>query len=150
MIAQLPEDMQAAIQYATETGDYSRPEYQKAEDMYMAFHCGGAPDENTPECLTRPKKSGREAYITAWGPNEFTPLGTLKDYDVTEQLKDIKAPALIINGGNDLCTPYIAKYMYDRIPNARWELFRTCRHMCFVEDTEKYIAILKDWLSQND
>lgn len=150
MIAQLPEDMQAAIQYATETGDYSRPEYQKAEDMYMVFHCGDAPDENAPECLTRPKKSGREAYITAWGPNEFTPLGTLKDYDVTEQLKDIKAPALIINGGNDLCTPYIAKYMYDRIPNARWELFRTCRHMCFVEDTEKYIAILKDWLSQND
>ena len=150
MIAQLPEDMQAAIQYATETGDYSRPEYQKAEDMYMIFHCGDTLDENAPECLTRPKKSGREAYITAWGPNEFTPLGTLKDYDVTEQLKDIKAPALIINGGNDLCTPYIAKYMYDRIPNARWELFRTCRHMCFVEDTEKYIAILKDWLSQND
>ena len=150
MIAQLPEDMQEAIQYATETGDYSRPEYQKAEDMYMAFHCSGAPDENAPECLTRPKKSGREAYITAWGPNEFTPLGTLKDYDVTEQLKDIEAPTLIINGGNDLCTPYIAKYMYDRIPNARWELFRTCRHMCFVENTEKYIAILKDWLNQND
>ena len=42
------------------------------------------------------------------------------------------------------------QYMYDRIPNARWELFRTCRHMCFVENTEKYIAILKDWLNQND
>lgn len=150
MIAQLPEDMQAAIQFATETGDYSSPEYQKAEDMYMTFHCSSVPDENAPKCLTRPRKSGGEAYITAWGPNEFTPLGTLKDYDVTEQLKDIKAPALIINGGNDLCTPYIAKYMYDRIPNARWELFRTCRHMCFVEDTEKYIAILKDWLNQND
>lgn len=150
MIEQLPEDMQAAIRYATETGDYSRPEYQKAEDMYMEFHCGGALPEDAPQCLTRPKKSGREAYITAWGPNEFTPLGTLKDYDVTEQLKEIEAPTLIINGGNDLCTPYIAKYMYDRIPNARWELFRTCRHMCFVENTEKYIAILKDWLSQND
>ena len=85
-----------------------------------------------------------------WGPNEFTPLGTLKTYDVTEQLKDIKEPALVISGGNDLCTPYIAKYMYDRIPNSKWELFRDCRHMCFVEDNEKYINLLIDWLNAND
>ena len=68
-------------------------------------------------------------------------MGTLKDYDVTEQLKDIKEPALVINGGNDLCTPYIAKYMYDRIPNSRWELFQFCRHMCFVEDNDRYVAV---------
>lgn len=150
MIAQMPEDMQAAIKQATQTGDYSSTEYQKAEDEYMRLHCGGTPAKDAPECLTRAKRSGRESYITAWGPNEFTPLGTLKDFDVTKQLKDIKEPALIISGGNDLCTPYIAKYMYDRIPDARWELFRTCRHMCFVEKTEKYIQLLKEWMNQHD
>ena len=77
-------------------------------------------------------------------------MGTLKDYDVTEQLKDIKEPALVINGGNDLCTPYIAKYMYDRIPNSRWELFQFCRHMCFVEDNDRYVELMKEWLNAND
>lgn len=144
MIAQMPQDMQDAIKKATESGDYSSPEYQAAEAEYMRQHCAGEVTENDPECLRRPKKAGRESYVVGWGPNEFTPLGTLKDYDVIDQLGDIKEPALIINGGNDLCTPYVAKFMYDRIPNSEWELFRTCRHMCFVEDNEPLRRSVKE------
>lgn len=150
MIAQMPQDMQDAIKKATESGDYSSPEYQAAEAEYMRQHCAGEVTEDAPECLRRPKKSGRESYIVGWGPNEFTPLGTLKDYDVIDQLGDIKEPALIINGGNDLCTPYVAKFMYDRIPNSEWELFRTCRHMCFVEDNDHYVEVLEKWMNKND
>ena len=149
MIAQMPQDMQDAIKKATESGDYSSPEYQAAEAEYMRLHCAGEVTENDPECLRRPKKAGRESYVVGWGPNEFTPLGTLKDYDVIDQLGDIKEPALIINGGNDLCTPYVAKFMYDRIPNSEWELFRTCRHMCFVEDNDHYVEVLKKWMNKN-
>ena len=150
MIKELPQDMQDAIEKATSSNDYSDPLYQAAEAEYMRRHASGALTEDSPECLRRPAKKGREAYVTGWGPNEYTPLGTLKDYDVTEQLKDIAEPALVISGGNDLCTPYIAKYMYDRIPNARWELFRTCRHMCFVEDNDRYIELMREWLNKND
>ena len=150
MIAQMPQDMQDAIKKATESGDYSSPEYQAAEAEYMRQHCAGEVTENDPECLRRPKKTGRESYVVGWGPNEFTPLGTLKDYDVIDQLGDIKEPALIINGGNDLCTPYVAKFMYDRIPNSEWELFRTCRHMCFVEENDHYVEVLKKWMNKND
>lgn len=150
MIAQMPQDMQDAIKKATESGDYSSSEYQAAEAEYMRQHCAGEVTENDPECLRRPKKAGRESYVVGWGPNEFTPLGTLKDYDVIDQLGDIKEPALIINGGNDLCTPYVAKFMYDRIPNSEWELFRTCRHMCFVEDNDHYVEVLKKWMNKND
>lgn len=150
MIAQMPQDMQDAIKKATESGDYSSPEYQAAEAEYMRQHCAEEVTENDPECLRRPKKAGRESYVVGWGPNEFTPLGTLKDYDVIDQLGDIKEPALIINGGNDLCTPYVAKFMYDRIPNSEWELFRTCRHMCFVEDNDHYVEVLKKWMNKND
>ena len=150
MIAQMPQDMQDAIKKATESGDYSSPEYQAAEAEYMRQHRAGEVTENDPECLRRPKKAGRESYVVGWGPNEFTPLGTLKDYDVIDQLGDIKEPALIINGGNDLCTPYVAKFMYDRIPNSEWELFRTCRHMCFVEDNDHYVEVLKKWMNKND
>ena len=150
MIAQMPQDMQDAIKKATESGDYSSPEYQAAEAEYMRQHCAGEVTENDPECMRRPKKAGRESYVVGWGPNEFTPLGTLKDYDVIDQLGDIKEPALIINGGNDLCTPYVAKFMYDRIPNSEWELFRTCRHMCFVEDNDHYVEVLKKWMNKND
>lgn len=150
MIKELPAEMQEAIDKATSSGDYSAPEYAAAETEYMLRHAAGAVTEESPECLRRPVQKGGEAYVTGWGPNEFTPMGTLKDYDVTEQLKDIKEPALVINGGNDLCTPYIAKYMYDRIPNSKWELFQFCRHMCFVEDNDRYVELMKEWLNDND
>lgn len=150
MIKELPKEMQDAIEKATAINDYSDPVYQAAEAEYMSRHCSGPVTEESPECLRRPVQKGGESYVVGWGPNEYTPMGTLKDYDVTRQLKDIKEPALVINGGNDLCTPYIAKYMYDRIPDSRWELFRTCRHMCFVEENDKYIELLKDWLNQKD
>lgn len=147
MIRQLPADLQEVIRDATERNDYSSEAYQQAEALYMELHAAGKPGPDAPECLTRPKREGRESYLTAWGPNEFTPMGPLKDYDVTDRLHKIDVPALIISGGNDLCTPYIAKTMYDSIPNARWELFRDCRHACFVEDTDRYIQVLKNWLN---
>lgn len=150
MIKFLPQEMQDAIEVATRTGDYSTPEYQAAEDEYMFRHAGEAAKEGDPECLRREKRKGRESYVVGWGPNEFTPLGTLKDYDVMDQLKDIKEPCLIINGGNDLCTPHVAKVMYDGIPNSRWELFENCRHTCFVEDTPRYLDLMVDWLNAND
>lgn len=150
MIKELPAEMQEAIRKADESGDYSGEAYQAAEAEFMLRHAAGDPKDDPRECVRREKKSGREAYVTGWGPNEFTPLGTLKDYDVTEQLKDIQQSALVISGGNDLCTPYIAKVMYDGIPDSRWELFPTCRHCCFVEDTPRYTALLKEWLNQHD
>ena len=150
MIKELPEEYQKAIKTATETGDYSSDIYQRAEEEYMLRHAAGKPDPNGPECLLRKKRTGRESYVIGWGPNEYTPMGTLKDYDVIDKLKDIKEPCLVINGGNDLCTPYIAKVMYDNIPNSRWELFRECRHMCFVEDNDHYVEVLKEWLNEKD
>ena len=150
MIKELPEEYQEAIKTATETGDYSNDIYQRAEEEYMLRHAAGKPDPDGPECLLREKRAGRESYVVGWGPNEYTPMGTLKDYDVIDKLKDIKEPCLVINGGNDLCTPYIAKVMYDNIPNSRWELFRECRHMCFVEDNDHYVEVLKEWLNEKD
>lgn len=150
MIRFMPQEMQEAIAHAEETGNYDDEAYVKANEEFMMRHCAGTPDPEGPECLTREKKSGSESYVTAWGPNEFTPLGNLRDFEYRDQLGDIKEPALVISGINDLCTPVVAKAMYDGIPNAKWELFRYSRHACFVEETEKYIQIVRDWMNEND
>lgn len=150
MIRQLPPEQQEAIARATASGDYSDPAYREAEDNYMRLHSAGPYGPGDPECLTRPKRRGRESYLAGWGPNEFTPTGSLKDFDVTDRLPSVDVPTLIFSGGNDLCTPYIAKTMYDAIPGARWELFRDSRHMCFAEDTGRYLDVMRGWLRQID
>ena len=150
MINQLPEDMKTAILDAERRNDFSSEEVIRANEEYMLQHCAPKWPDDAPECLCREKGEGMLAYLTAWGPNEYTPSGNLKDYDVLEDLKDITVPTLITSGTNDLCTPYIAKTMYDGIPGARWELFRSSRHMAFAEENEKYVALLRQWLAEND
>lgn len=150
MIKFMSEEDQKAIAKAEATGDYGNEDYLKANDRYMLLHCAGEVTDDSPECLRRPKKSGTESYIVGWGPNEYTPLGTLKDFNYTNRLNEITVPCLITSGTNDLCTPLIAKTMYDRIPDSRWELFDGARHMSFVEQNDKYCGILSKWLAEND
>ncbi len=144
-----PED-QRAIAEAEAKNDYSSPEYQLANEHFMLQHCAGEVTANSPECLRRPKKSGAESYLIGWGPNEYTPMGTLKDFDYTDRLKEIAVPCLVISGTNDLCTPLVAKTMYDGIPDSRWGLFDGARHMVFAEQTEKYTHLLSQWLEDKD
>lgn len=149
-IKYLPQEMQDAIRRAEESGDYTSEAYLKAIDEFMLRHAFGPITEDLPECLRRPRKTGTEAYRVAWGENEFTPTGTLSDYEFTDRLHEIETPCLITNGQADLCSPYIAKTMYDHLPNASWEIFAYSRHMPFVEEHDKYVEILKKWLNDND
>lgn len=149
-ISYMPQHMKAAIKKALETGDYDDPEYLAGVAEFMDRHCAPDLSSDPRECLTRPKKTGTKAYMTGWGPNEFNPTGTLSGYEFTDRLGEIKAPCLVISGQRDLSTPYISKIMADKLPNARWHLFQHSRHMPFVEETEKYIEVVTQFLSEND
>ena len=148
-ISYMPQEAQDAFARALSSGCYDDPAYLKALDAFMDRHCNPCV-KDLPECLTRPKKTGRESYLVGWGPNEFTPTGTLSGFEVTDRLHEIDTPCLITSGQRDLCSPYIAKTMYDRLPHARWELFAASGHMPFVDEHEKYCAVLQKWLTEND
>ncbi len=146
----MPQDMQAAINHALETHDFTGAAYDAAVAEYMKRYCDYPVTEKSPECLTRPKKFGSEAYLYGWGPNEFAPTGTLKDFEYVDRLGEITIPSLIVSGISDLCSPLVAKTMYDGIPNSRWELFEHSHHMCFVEENEKYVKMAIEWMREHD
>ncbi len=145
-----PQEMQDAIAKAEAAEDYEDPNYLAGVDAFMERHCAGPVTEDSPECLHRKKNAGRDAYIYGWGQTEFAPSGTLKDFDYRAKLKDIIEPCLVVSGLMDLCSPLIAKYMTDNIPGAKWELYEFSRHMCFVDENEKYVKMMVEWLNQND
>lgn len=149
-IAYMDKDDQMALLTAVETGDYTSKAYEKALDTFMEQYCAGPITDESPECLRREKQSGREAYQVGWGMNEFSPSGTLANYEFADRLYEIEEPCLITSGAIDLCSPFIAKSMYDAIPNSQWELFQFSRHMPFVEETDKYLDVLGKWLDSNE
>ena len=150
MIHFMSEVDQRAIEIAERTGNYESEDYIIANTHFMHAHCAGIYEVGkVPDCLTRPKKTGKEAYLYGWGPNEYTPTGSLAGFEVTDELKHINIPTLIISGTNDLCTPLVAKTMHDNIKHSTWYLFPNCRHMVFAEATDQYIQLLQSWLKQN-
>ena len=44
------------------TGDFEDPAYLQANDHFMTLHCASV-DENSPECVSRPKRAGKESYL---------------------------------------------------------------------------------------
>lgn len=150
MIGYMSKEDQRIIAHAEATNNFNTAEIKKTIEKYMIDHCANPIDENSPECLRQEKKVGELAYMTAWGPNEFTATGNLKSFNYTEQLKKIKIPVLIISGTDDLCTPLIAKTMYDALPNSQWKLFKNAKHMCFIDCQKQYCQLLCDWLAQKN
>lgn len=149
-ISYMDQKDQKALFEAVESKNYSGGAYGHALDKFMALYCAGEITDKSPECIKREKISGRASYIQAWGENEFSPTGNLASYEYRDRLHEIKEACLITSGGVDLCSPFIAKDMYDRLPNASWELFQYSRHMPFVEEREKYMRVLGQWLNDHD
>jgi proline iminopeptidase len=107
-------------------------------------------EKDLPDCCTRPKKAGREAYVYGWGPNEFAPTGTLKDFESVDRLGEIEVPSLIMSGISDLCSPLVAKTMHDGIKGSEWILWERARHTCFVDRHDDYCAELIRWMNRHD
>ena len=96
MIKFMTEEDQRAIAEAEAKDDFSSEAYAKANEHFMLLHCAGEVTEDSPECLRRKKRAGAEAYLYGWGPNEYTPTGTLRDYDYTDCLGEIQVPCLVM------------------------------------------------------
>ena len=149
-IKMMPQDMQDAINHALETGDFTGEAYDAAVTEYMDRYCNYWLGEDAPECCKRPKKSGSESYVYGWGPNEFAPTGTLKDFEYVDRLGEIEVPSLIMSGISDLCSPLVAKTMHDGIKGSKWILWERARHTCFVDRHDDYCVELIKWMNEHD
>ena len=148
-IRDLAAEDQEAISRAEATGKWDDPAYLRANDHYFEQFVISV-DDSSPECIRRPKRSGTEAYLYGWGPNEYQPLGSLKDFEYTDKLSQISQPTLICSGTRDICTPVVAASLYEHIPHSQWHLFRHSRHTCFIDAYEEYCQVLTRWLQEND
>ena len=102
-----------------------------------------------PEVLQRARaKFGQQVYETMWGPNEFTPTGTLKDWDVIARLSEIEEPTLITSGRYDECTPKLVEPLHEGIAGSEWVIFVDSAHMPYLEEPERYVRVVAEFLER--
>ena len=141
--------MQQTLSKHEEAGTTNDPEYQAATLVFYARHvCQLDP---WPECVTRAfEKLGQnpEVYNTMNGPSEFHVTGTLKDWDITDRLGEIRVPTLLLSGRYDEATPAVVETVQRGIPGSEWVIFEESSHMPHIEEPEKFRQVLGEFLSR--
>jgi proline iminopeptidase len=68
-------------------------------------------------------------------------------YDVRGRLGEVAVPTLVICGGNDWITPLSkSEEMVSLIPGSGLEVFEHSGHMPMIEESEKFLAVLRAFL----
>ena len=147
--AQLPPEVQQTLVRHEQQGTTDSQEYQDAMLAFYRRHvCRIDP---WPDCVTRTFESLArypEVYNVMNGPSEFHVIGTLKTWDITGRLAEIAVPTLLLSGRHDEATPMIVETIHHRIPGSEWVIFEESSHMPHVEETERYLQVLSEFLAR--
>jgi len=85
-----------------------------------------------------------------WGPSEFAVQGSLRHWDITDQLPAIKVPTLITGGKYDEITPRIARSIHRGIPGSKIVIFPESSHLPMLEERERYMRTVGNFLRRHD
>lgn len=145
--ADLPLDVQETLLKHEKDGTTDDEAYQTAVMVFYRRHlCRTVP---WPECMQRAfMRLRHEVYTTMNGPSEFHVIGNLKDWDIIPRLGEIKVPTLVLSGRYDEATPKISETVHRGIPGSKWVMFEESSHSPQIEETEKYLRVVEEFLSE--
>ena len=84
------------------------------------------------------------------GPSEFHVIGTLKDWSIIDRLDRDRGADAADLGRYDEATPATVQPYADQIKDVRWAIFENSSHMPHVEETERCLQVVGDFLDEND
>lgn len=148
---ELPPAVQATLLAHEQAGTTDSPEYAAAEEVFYDRHvCRVVP--NPPEVKASFAKLAEDptVYHTMNGPSEFHVIGTLKGWSIVDRANQISAPTLLINGRYDEATDACMQPFADAIPDVRWETFAESSHLPQVEEEDRYLDVVTNFLASCD
>ncbi|HEY1753363.1 MAG TPA: proline iminopeptidase-family hydrolase [Caulobacteraceae bacterium] len=82
------------------------------------------------------------AYRVMNGPNEFTIVGVIKDWDRRADLGRIRVPTLITAGEFDEVTLDCQEAIHRGVAGSQLQIFEGCSHQTMNEKPDQYVAAL--------
>jgi len=147
---QLPAEVQATLAKHEEVGTYDDPEYMEACLVFYGRHVCRIPWPSEVARTFELLEQDPTVYRTMNGPSEFHIIGSCKDWQVKDRLHEIRVPTLLVSGRYDEATPALQQVLLDGIADSEWVCFEESSHMPHVEERERYMRVVGDWLAQHD
>jgi proline iminopeptidase len=148
LFASLPDGWGDKIHALEKAGKTGTPEYAElVQKFYDTFVLRVPP---SPEVLaTLEALSKSPAYRVLNGPNEFTIVGKIKDWDRRKDLKAITQKTLITTGEFDEVTLDCHETLRDGIAGqARLAVMTGCSHLTMNEKPAQYNALLRGFMNE--
>jgi proline iminopeptidase len=148
---QLPPDIYKEIKEMEANSDFSNPKYTElVTTYYYPEHVLRMPIEEWPESINRTfKHLNPNIYIYMQGYSEFGVTGnaSLKGWDVSDKLKNLKVPTLTIGAKYDTMDPKYMEWMSNEVQNGRF-LLTNGSHLSQYDDQKTFfkglIKFIKD------
>jgi L-proline amide hydrolase len=149
--ADLPPEVDATLRRHEEAGTTDDPEYAEACMVFYRRHVCRL-DPWPPEVGEGFGWIDRDptVYHTMNGPSEFHVIGSIKDWQSKDRLASIDVPTLLVSGRYDEATPRLQEALRDGIRGAEWVLFEESSHMPHLEERERYMQVVGEWLRRHD
>jgi proline iminopeptidase len=144
---ELPLEVQETMRKYEALGEFKNPEYLTAGVEFYKRHTNRIREWKLEDIAG--SEAGRQ-YFVMWGPNEFVCTGTLRKWDVTDQLHTITVPTLITCGRYDEVTPKVAQEIHSSIKGSRLVEFEKSSHQPMSEEREKYMGVVGNFLLDVD
>jgi len=145
LVNRLPLKVRATLAKYEAREEYRNPKYLAAVDVFYRRYVCRLPVWPREVTYSFDHMSG-PVYFTMNGPNEFTIIGTIKDWDVTDQLPTIHVPTLVTVGRYDEVTPHVAESIHRGIKGSKLVRFERSAHLAMWEERSRYIEVLRDFL----
>lgn len=149
--AALPDDVQATLDRHEAAETYHDPEYLAAVDVFYQRYVCRTPEPH-PDLVESDAQEIADptVYETMNGPNEFSVIGTLRNWDIRPDLHKVQAPTLVISAEHDEATPTTWQPFVDLIPDVRSHVFADASHCTHLEQPAAYIDRLGEFIRAHD
>ena len=149
--ADLPPEVEATLRRHEEAGTTDDPAYMEACQVFYARHVCRL-DPMPPEVVAAFEWIERDptVYHTMNGPSEFHVVGSIRDWQSKDRLGEIQVPKLLVSGRHDEAAPALQETLQQGIAGSEWVVFEDSSQMAHVEERERFMHVVGDWLARHD
>lgn len=144
----LPTDARTVLRKNNFAGSLDEPEFKAAVDLFYLRHMCRTDPCTTTSYRDDGPEGNDEMYVTTWGVTDFNGYGTLKDYDMSDRLKDIKVPTLMICGEFDEARPRSCRKYAEMIRNTTTVIIPDAGHQTMDANEKLYIQSVRSFLEK--
>jgi proline iminopeptidase len=148
LLTTLPESSQIAIKKAESTGKYDDPGYQKAMGQFYDLYLFRHPVKDDLDSTFATANGAIYNYMQ--GPSEFTITGTLKNYNSTSFLPQIRIPTLFTVGEFDEVGPELVKGFAAITPGAKFVQLTGSAHLTPWDAHDENVRVVREFLRSVD